>query len=213
MEYWFDLLFGDGAVERVLVNTSYLAEAVRAHVAVSPWRSRVDLVHEDELLGTGGTLLRNRDWFGNEAFIVAHGDNLTRFDVRAFIERHRIRPAGVEITMMTFRTDDPRSCGIVEIDENGIVQAFHEKVSNPPGNNANAAVYIFEQSVLDVIQDFGKEFVDISTDVLPKYMGKIGIFLNDVYHRDIGTLESLSAAEREYGCETGLGEKNAPERV
>ena len=35
------------------------------------------------------------------------------------------------MTMMTFRTDDPSSCGIVEVDENGIVIGFHEKVKTP----------------------------------------------------------------------------------
>ncbi len=197
LEYWLDLLF-QGGVETALVNTHYLPEPVRDFVAASPWRDRITLVHEDVLLGTGGTVLRNRDFFGGEAFIVAHADNLTRFDPRAFIARHRSRPEGCEITMMTFETDDPRSCGIVEEDERGVVTAFHEKVEHPPGNHANAAVYIFEPSVILFLAALGKEVIDLSTEVIPHYIGRIATFHNLGYHRDIGSPESLARAERDF---------------
>jgi len=195
--YWLDLLFGS-EVEAVLINTHYLPDPVRAFVAASLWRDRVTLVHEDVLLGTGGTVLRNRNFFGDEAFMVAHADNLTRFDPAAFIARHRSRPADCDITMMTFETDDPRSCGIVEEDERGVVKAFHEKVPNPPGVHANAAVYIFEPSVIGFLASLGKESIDLSTEVIPHYLGKMLTFHNTGYHRDIGTLESLARAEREF---------------
>ena len=198
LEYWFELLLPGGAVERVLVNTSYLAAKVRDHVAQSPWADHVDLVHEDEMLGTGGTILANRAWFGEGPFIVAHGDNLTLFDVEDFINRHRRRPARTEITMMTFTTDQPSTCGIVETDGDGRVMAFHEKVDNPPGNDANGAVYIFEPSVVEFMAKLGKTVVDISTEVLPAYLGRIAVFPNRAYHRDIGSIESLSIAQTEY---------------
>lgn len=198
LDYWLELLLGGGAIEHVLINTHWLAEEVERHVARSHWSDRVDLVHEKLLLGTGGTLHANRNWLSSGAFIVGHADNLTIFDPRAFQARHQARPAGIEITMMTFETDDPRSCGIVEIDKRGVVTAFHEKVADPPGNLANAAVYIFEPSVLDFIAGLGKPVVDLSTEVIPAYLGKIGTFQNVVYHRDIGSPRALDDAEREF---------------
>ena len=198
LDYWFELFLSSGAIDRVLVNTSYLADTVRDHVEANRWSARVDLVHETELLGTGGTVLANRTWFGVGPFIVVHGDNLTCFDVNAFIERHRRRPPGVEITMMTFATDTPSSCGIVETDASGIVVGFHEKVADPPGNDANGAVYIFEPSVLEFLASLGKPVIDISTELLPKFLGKICVFRDVLYLRDIGTIESLRKAESEY---------------
>ena len=100
--------------------------------------------------------------------------------------------------MMTFDTDVPQSCGIVEVDERGVVTGFHEKVAHPPGNHANAAVYIFEPSVIDFLASLGKEVIDISTEVLPSYLGRMLAFHNSDYHRDIGTLESLALAEKEF---------------
>ena len=143
-------------------------------------------------------MLVNRNYFSDQPFMVAHADNLTRFEVNKFIDAQRHRAIGTEITMMTFKTDAPHSCGIVELDSRGVVQQFHEKVNNPPGDLANAAVYIFEPSVIDCLASLGSEVVDISTEVLPAYLGRIQTFLNDDYHRDIGTPESLALAELEF---------------
>lgn len=195
--YWLDLLLPAG-IEKVLVNTHYLPDTVKRFVAESPWRDRIVLAHEEQLLGTGGTVLANRDFFADQAGLVAHADNLTRFDVGAFLRRHARRPAEALITMMTFQTDMPRASGIVEEDELGIVTAFHEKVADPPGDRANAAVYIFEPEVVEFMQRLGKPVVDLSTEVVPAFVGRICTFFNPGYHRDIGTPESLRKAELEY---------------
>jgi len=197
LAYWLDMLLPNG-IERILVNTHYLPNAVSAFVKQSKWMSRIDMVHETNLLGTGGTVLSNKDYFSDQSFMVAHADNLTRFDVKKFIDAHNNRVEGTEITMMTFKTDAPQSCGIVELDFMGVVQQFHEKVEKPPGKLANAAVYIFEPSVINFLTALRSEVIDISTEVLPAYLGRIQTFLNEDYHRDIGTPESLALADLEF---------------
>ena len=197
LAYWFNLLFR-GGVEAAVVNTHHLPDLVRGFVAASPWRDRVTLVHEESLLGTGGTVLRNAVFFQGRPFLVAHADNLTQFDPRAFIDRHSRRPAGVAITMMTFECDEPKTAGIVVEDDRGVVREFHEKVERPPGTRANAAIYIFEPEVLGFLASLGRPVIDLSTEVLPRYLGRIGTFHNRGYHRDIGSLESLRRAEVEF---------------
>jgi mannose-1-phosphate guanylyltransferase len=197
LDYWLDLVF-EGGIERALLNTHWLARQVESHVGTSRWAARIDLVHENSLLGTGGTVLANRAWFQNRAFLLAHADNLTDFDVAAFIRAHENRPEGHVITMLGFRTDDPGSCGILELDQQNTVLAFHEKVPNPPGNLANGAVYIFEPEVVDAIASLGKPIVDLSTEVIPKFLGRILCVETDGYHRDIGTNESLRKAHSEF---------------
>lgn len=182
----------------MLVNLHYFADKVVDYIVKSGFKDFVYTVYEEKLLGTAGTLLKNRFFFGNEPLMLVHADNLSMFDVKAFIDRHHNRPVGCEITMMTFNTHTPESCGIVELDEYGVVQAFHEKVSNPPGNLANGAVYILEPSIFVFLEGLGKEVIDFSTEVLPHYIGKIYTFHNDVYHRDIGTIKSYEAAVREF---------------
>lgn len=197
LDYWLDLVF-DGGIERVLINTHWLAPQVNAFVATSRWAARIDLVHEASLLGTGGTVLANRDWFQNQPFLLAHADNLTDFDVPGLIRAHERRPVGHALTMLAFRTDDPASCGILELDEGQTVWAFHEKVPNPPGNLANGAVYIFEPEVVEAIARLGKPVADLSTEVIPGFLGRILSVETDGYHRDIGNLESLRRANSEF---------------
>lgn len=197
LDYWLESLFAAG-IERVLINTHWLAEVVREHVARSPYRDRVDLVHEAELLGTGGTILANRAWLGREAFLVAHADNLTTFDVPGLIAAHRERPAGCVMTMLAFHTDAPKTCGILELDENGVVAGFHEKVENPPGNLANAAVYICGPEIVDFIAGRGTDLVDLSTEVIPTFVGRINAVVTDGYHRDIGSMEALERARADF---------------
>ncbi len=197
LEYWLEMLDRAG-IRPMLVNLHYLAEQVREYIAASRYRDVVSTVYEERLLGTAGTLLRNRSFFGEEPLMLVHADNLSRFDVRAFVARHGERPRGCEITMLTFRTPTPRSCGIVELDPDGVVLAFHEKVPDPPGDLANGAVYILEPSLFRFLEALGKETIDFSTEVLPCYLGRIFTFRNDVYHRDIGTMASYQAANRDF---------------
>jgi mannose-1-phosphate guanylyltransferase len=198
LDYWLELLF-DAGTERVLINTHYLAEQVNAHVKASRWASKIDLVYEAELLGTGGTVLVNRDWFQGKPFVLAHADNLTDFDVAGLIAAHQGRPPGHLMTMLAFRTDDPQSCGILELDERQTVVAFHEKVANPPGNLANGAVYVFEPEIIDIIAARGTPVVDLSTEIIPGFLGRILSVETNGYHRDIGNPEALRRACAEFG--------------
>ena len=150
LQIWLDHLFETpGVIDRVLINTHHLSEQVEAFVAESAWKDRIDLVYEEELLGTAGTLAANRDYFQGEKMFVAHADNLTDFDLNAFLDHHAKRSSSHQITMLSFETDMPETCGILECDEDGTVVEFHEKVANPPGNLANAAVYVLEPQVIE----------------------------------------------------------------
>jgi len=186
-------------VKDILINTHYLADRVEAFIKNGKFSEYVTFVYEDSLLGTGGTLLKNKDFFHGDAVMLVHADNLSKFDMASLIKAHTQRPADTEITMMTFTTDSPQTCGIVELDKRGIVVAFHEKVADPPGNLANGAVYILEPAIFDFLSKIGKKEIDFSNDVLPYYIGKIYTFHNDIYHRDIGNLESYNTACKEFG--------------
>lgn len=196
LEYWLENLTKVG-VSEFLINTSYLHTKVEEFVKNSNYKEKITLVYEDKLLNTGGTVLFNKIFFKNETFLLVHADNLSLCNFEAFIKAHNDRPKECEITMMIFETDNPSSCGIVELDEKGVVQQFYEKVQNPPSNLANGAVYICEPSIFRFLERVNKKKIDFSNDVLPQYMGKINTFLNNIYHRDIGTVESYAMAQVE----------------
>ncbi|MBM3703045.1 MAG: hypothetical protein FJW63_08690 [Actinobacteria bacterium] len=113
-----------------------------------------------------------------------------------FMVGHQSRPAGCEMTMITYTTSSPETCGIVELDEKGVVQTFQEKVGYPLGNLANGAVYIRQLGIFNFLKDLQKFKIGSSTEVLPRYIGRIHTFHKDFYHRYIGTMESYLAAKQ-----------------
>lgn len=195
--YWLDLLVAHD-VDDILVNSAYLAQQVHGFIAASAHHSRIELLPEPGLLGTGGTLLRHRERLEGGPFFVAHADNLAHFDVGQLMRAHDQRPGGCEMTTLTFETDQPSSCGILELDTRDVVIGFHEKVAHPPGRLANAAVYIMQPSVLGFLASLNQEEIDLSTEVLPHYLGRIYTHPLRGYLRDIGTPQALAAAEREF---------------
>ena len=98
------------------------------------------------------------------------------------------------MTMMTFDTSVPETCGIVETDSHGVVQSLHEKIADPPGTYANAAVYLLEPEILQWLEE-NPQINDFSTQVLMNYLGRIATWHNDQIHRDIGTLQTLRQAQ------------------
>lgn len=197
LDIWCHQLISAG-VSEILVNIHHHSSQVKTHIEESPYRESITLVEEtSSLLGTGGTIRSNREFFAGESALVIHADNVSFADLPSFIEFHQKRDPASVASIMCFHTDVPEQCGIVELTKDGIVKAFHEKVSNPPGTLANGAVYIFEPTVIDEICTMEQEFIDLSTEVIPTLVGRCRAWENTVYHRDIGRIDALFAAQKE----------------
>lgn len=185
LDIWLERLSKSG-IGPFLINTHYLADRVVEYLSDSHYRSQVTLVHEPVLLGTAGTLRQNVDFFDGQDGMLVHADNYCLADFSQFLRAHTSRPANCMMTMMTFYTDNPASCGIVETDSQGIVRGFHEKTSAPPGNIANGAIYILDGRMLQQISN--SDFSDFSTEIIPRYIGKIFTYQCPNVLEDIGTL-------------------------
>lgn len=191
LEIWLQRL-SEAGHGPFLVNTHYLSEQVQKFVASSPYREQVAVVHEKELLGTAGTLLANLDFFEDQDGFLIHADNYCEADVHSFALAHLNRPPGCVMTMMTFRTDKPSACGIVELDERGVVAGFHEKTVAPPGNIANGAVYIISSQLMHELQRDFHGVADFSTQILPHLVGRIYTYETTEVFADVGTPESYA---------------------
>ena len=187
----------DVGCEAVLINTHYLAEQVE--IFLQERRSgpmRVYTTHEPELLGTAGTLLANSSFFEDSIGLLIHADNAMADDLEGLLAAHAARPAQCHLTMLTFHTDQPRSCGIVVTDNQGVVMAFHEKVADPPGTCANGAVYAFDEPFLDSLAGMTPQPTDFSTEVIPNLMGRIQTCYTEKPYLDIGTPAALAKAQK-----------------
>ncbi len=189
LEIWLDRLSESG-IGPFLINVHHLKDQIVDFIRESHYRSSVEIVEESVPLGTAGTLFANRKFFDGTDGMLIHADNYCLANFQEFMQAHHNRIEGCLMTMMTFETGHPQSCGVVEVDAHGVAVGFYEKVANPPTTIANAAVYILSQKMLDSLP---KES-DLSTQVLPRYVGKIQTYHTTATLIDIGTPEAYRKA-------------------
>ena len=196
LDYWMRL-FEKHGVDEVFINTHYLHEQVEAYIAAhnaGGKKPRVVFAYEPELLGSGGTVRKNRDFIGDDKeFLICYADNLTNADLSAMIDFHR--GSNSVLTMALFRADNPRECGIAALDGVGKIVEFTEKPMQPKSNLANAGIYVAEKAVFDYIPR--TDFSDFGKDVLPKLTGKMSGFALCDYLLDIGTPEKYARAQKD----------------
>ena len=158
----------------------------------SCWDLKVTLFYEEKLLGSGGTVLANREFVKNEEkFFIIYVDNLTNVDLNRMINFDNAHRS--PLTMGLFRTDSLETCGIAEVNENSLIIGFEEKPKKPKSNLANAGIYLAKKGIWDYIPH--KEFVDFGFDVLPRLVGKMYGYEIKEYLMDIGTMENYQKAQ------------------
>ncbi len=192
---WLDKLKDLGCSD-VLINTHYLSEQVNEFLSYYKSQSiKINVVHEEVLLGTAGTLLNNKNFIEDNTLLI-HADNFTSSNLKGLIKAHNDKNKTCLITMLTFTTKKPSSCGVVLVDSKGIVKEFHEKVENPPSNLANGAIYVIDKAFINWLSSTINDPFDFSNDVLPFLNDKIQTLHTDDFFIDIGTPESLQKAQK-----------------
>lgn len=200
LEIWIALLERHG-VGNVLINTCHLADQVVGFVdrIRDRYRIHIDLFHESQLLGSGGTLWANRSWVdGEEDFLICYADNLTDLDLGGMVRVHKqFRADGAILTMGLFHAPDPRACGIALLDDAGRIVEFVEKPENPKSDLANAGVYVATSELFDYFPSprfEPRSIVDLGHHVLPNLAGRMFGYRIREYLKDIGTVEAYHTA-------------------
>lgn len=191
-------------IDQVLINLHAHAGIVRDFVRSHDYGVEVDVVEEPVLLGSAGTLLQNREWVSrDDCFWVFYADVLTNLDLSEMMQFHSARQPIA--TLGVYRVPDPSRCGIVQVDEKGMVTDFVEKPAVPIGNLAFSGVLIATPEAFDVIPQ--AESSDIGFDVLPKLVGRMAAYPIRDYLTDIGTLENYEQAQAQWPGVTSFAQE------
>lgn len=194
LDIWLEA-FDSAGVTEVLVNLHHLPDVVRRHLAAHTGLPAVITVFEPELLGSGGTLVANREWVaGEEFFLACNADNLTDFRLYELVDAHRAYDTIATLTV--FHSENPSAGGVVELDETGRVTSFTEKPAEPVSDLVNAGIYAFRPGVLDELDPVSP--CDIGYDLLPRLVGRARAVPVEGYFRDIGTPDAYRRARREW---------------
>lgn len=201
---WLNKLENSGCDE-VLINTHYLSKQVNE--VVKNWESKnlkCRTIFEEELLGTAGTLRKNSNFFKNSTGLLIHADNFTNLDLKEFLNFHYQRKENCIISMVTFKSDNPKECGIVEVDKDNVLINYYEKVKNPPSNLANGAIFAFDDTFIQYFLSLPSDFNDFCANVVPQLKGKLQTYFTNSFFIDIGTPRSLELA-RKYNNKNNYG--------
>lgn len=194
LEHWLNQLEKAG-VEEVVINTHYMRnEVLRFLEKRRKTKIKIYESYETNLLGTAGTLLKNKNLLSDSEILLVHADNYTNFNLKKLVSAHRKRPSKCLMTMLTFFSENPQSCGIVKTNKEGVVTEFFEKIENPPSEIANGAVFVFDKDLINFILEKIPNSFDFSRDVIPHLMNRIYTFHTDQQFIDIGTPQSLKKA-------------------
>ena len=191
LRIWFDLCRQHG-IDEVLINVHSHGGAVRKFIEGNRDGLSVRLFEEAELLGSAGTVLANRDWVGSEkCFWVLYADVLTTTNLTEMLAFHDSR--GQIATIGVYEVPEPSRCGIVQVDERGVVRDFAEKPKAPAGNLAFSGLMLATPALFDSIPD--SRPVDLGFHVLPQIVGRMAAYRIPDFLIDMGTLETYRAAQ------------------
>lgn len=183
-------------VTRTILSCGYLPDRLRDGIGMPPPGMEVEVVVEDEPLGTAGAIRFAAAGRVDGPFLALNGDVLGDADFAALVAEHHAR--GATATIGLTPVDDPTRFGVVVHGADGAVERFVEKPPNADGLGpapwwVNAGAYVLDPAVLDLIPT--GRMVSIEREVFPDLVGQ-GLFCvrSDGYWRDIGTLESFLTA-------------------
>lgn len=188
LDYWIEKL-SKLKIKQIFINTHYLSDKVNTHIQKNYKNQKMNLIFEKSLLGTAGTLIKNYNYFKNDNLLLIHTDTYVEEDLSKFLLAHKSRPEKTEVTMMTFKTNYPESCGILEVDQKKRILKFFEKPNNPSSNIANAAVYLLSSSFMEIIKD--EDYTDFSQQIIPKYLQYFFTYHTNKFVMDLGNINNL----------------------
>lgn len=195
LQIWLEKLCKAG-VNKVLINTHFLSDQVIDFInSYNSINLKIEYTYEENLLGTGGTLIKNINFSQNEDCLLIHADNLVFENIGNFIKHHNNRRNCTSMSLMSFITSEPKECGIIKINKKNVLTSFYEKSDYDNGNIANGAVYILSKEMIKELStmEFNTQ-LDFSNDVIPKYINKINVFKTNKPFFDIGTIKNLEKA-------------------
>ncbi|MCB2185903.1 MAG: nucleotidyltransferase family protein [Deltaproteobacteria bacterium] len=127
---WLAQLAARGVL-RAAVNTHHLAPQVREFLArETPAGLLVHESHEPTILGTGGGLVRLRDFWGSEPFLLVNADVLAEDDPGPLLAELRRRRAVACLGLV-----DWPQVNSVAVDDQGLVRGFRDQAPSGAGLN------------------------------------------------------------------------------
>ena len=175
--------------------------------------------NESWYLGTADAIFQNINLVEQsdpDLVAIFGGDHIYRMNVASMIDFHLAKQADVTVAAIPVAKEHAREFGVIEVDNEGRIMAFHEKKADAPtmpGDSkrvyASMGNYIFStRALVDLLKSDAADPAshhDFGMNILPKLAGKAPMFaynfeVNRIpgeaedsapYWRDVGTIDAF----------------------
>lgn len=191
LAYLLDCLSATG-LSSIVLCTGHFGQQIEEAFGEHYRNLQILYSQEAQPLGTGGALRLALPYLLSDPVLVMNGDSFCAADLRSFWNWHCARAS--KATMLLTQVPDTQRFGSVEIDPDGAIIRFGEKVKGSVSGSINAGIYLLSRQVIESIRPNAnvslehKIFPTLVTHGLYGYPGG-GRFL------DIGTPEDFAAAK------------------
>lgn len=222
----------NSGIRRIGILTQYKAHSLIRHVQKGwgflrgEFNEFVELlpaqqrINDTWYVGTADAVYQNLDIIRTHNphyVLILAGDHIYKMDYGAMIAHHVASEADMTVGCLEVPLEEAKGFGVMSVDENGRVNRFVEKPSNPepiPGNPGTALAsmgiyvfntgFLFEQLIKDA--DMPDSEHDFGKNIIPSVINKYRVVaypFRDVqdgtqaYWRDVGTIDSFWASNLE----------------
>ncbi len=157
--------------------------------------------------GTANAIYQNiefLDQYSPEYVIILSGDQICKQDYEDFLNFHKEKNAEFSVAVMEVPWEEASRFGLMVADDTDKITEFQEKPKEPKSNLASMGIYIFNWDILRdyLIADEAAEGStnDFGNDIIPNLLNderRMYAYRFDGYWRDVGTIDSLWAANME----------------
>ena len=227
--------FVNSGIHSIYVLTQFLSQSLLQHLSEG-WQfggmlkshfiinvpAQMRSENESWYRGTADAIYQNINLIEqSDPHLVAifGADHIYRMNVAGMIDFHRSKRADVTVAAIPVARTHAREFGVIEVNDEGRIMAFHEKKPNAPTMPddphrvyASMGNYIFSTpTLLELLKADAKtsgSYHDFGKDILPHLAGKVPMYAYNFesncipgeiedsvpYWRDVGTIEAYYEA-------------------
>jgi glucose-1-phosphate thymidylyltransferase len=129
----------DAGIQEFIFIVGYLGDKIKDYVREKYPDLQVHFVQQSDRYGIGHAIQLTKEIVGEDEMFIVLGDTICEYDVKAVMDM----PSSV---LGVKKVDDPRSFGVAEIGEDGLISKVIEKPQIPKSNMALVGIYKIKET-------------------------------------------------------------------
>ena len=191
---WIKKLESLEFIDKIFVNLHYKRSEVYAMMKEFSFdKKKVNLVDEQDLIGTGGSIKNMLSLSLATEYLIIHADNYSEVDLIEFVQVYKKESRNnkkISSAILGFKSREYNNCGFMVADEMGVLSDFKEKPKREVNGLANGALFVCTEHILNELVVETNAF-DFSAECLPKMVGRSIVYETNELHIDIGSIDRL----------------------